>query len=121
MNLYPHLAFVYFNGVKSPLKFRICENIFLVDLKIKLNTFLRYLKNRRVVELEYRSPAIDNEGNIQFTMLELKTDDDLKVMWSAFYRYSTKGLIEVDVTIQRSVEDIIRMLQRPEQHIFNNM
>lgn len=54
-------------------------------------------------------------------MLELKTNDDLKAMWSTFYRYSIKGLIEVDATIQRSAEDVIRMLQHLEPLVFNDM
>lgn len=73
------------------------------------------------IKLEYHSPSIDNVGKILFTMLDLKTGDDLKIMWSIFYRYSIKDLIEVDATIQRSAEDIIRMLQRPESPVFNDM
>lgn len=72
------------------------------------------MKLNMVVKLEFRSPSIDNEGKIQFTMLKLKTNGDLKVMWSTFYRYSIKGSIEMDATIQRSDKDIIKMLQRPE-------
>lgn len=52
-------------------------------------------------------------------MLELKTNDDLKVMWSTFYRYSTTNLIEVDAIITRLNEDILGMLQRPELSVYN--
>lgn len=38
-------------------------------------------------------------------MLELKTNDDLKVTQVTFYHYSTKGLIEVNATIQRLDKD----------------
>lgn len=48
------------------------------------------------------------------------TGVDLNVMWSTFYRYSIKGLFEVDAMIQRSDDDVIKMLQCPEQPVFNN-
>lgn len=62
----------------------------LINLKSKLNTLLWYKVNQRVIKLEYRSSSIDNEEKIRFTMFELKTDDDLKIMWSNFYRYPQK-------------------------------
>lgn len=43
MNTKSHLAFVYFNGAKPPLKFRVSEDIPLVDMKSNLDTLLRYL------------------------------------------------------------------------------
>lgn len=54
-------------------------------------------------------------------MLELKTNDDLKVMRSTFYCYSTKSPIEMDAAIERSAGDIIRMLQRPKPPVCNDM
>lgn len=121
MNPYPHLAFVYFNDANPPFQFRVYEDILLFDLKSKLNTLLRYPENWRVVKLQYCLPLIDNEMEIQFTMFELKSDDDLKVIWSTFYHYSTKGLMNLDATIQRSVKYIIRMLQHSEPLICNDM
>lgn len=52
-------------------------------------------------------------------MLKLKTDDNLKVIWSIFYRYLIKGPIEVDATIARSTEDILKMLQHSEPPVYN--
>lgn len=98
MNAYPHLAFVYLNGAKPPLP-----------------------ESRRVIKLEYRSSSLDNEGKIQFTNFELKTNEDLQVMWSIFYRYASKGLIEVDTKIERPTNDIVNMLQHPELPVYNNM
>lgn len=80
MTTHPHLTFVYFNEAKSSFQLRICKDIFFINLKIKLNTLLRYPKNQRVVELKYHSPSIDNEEKIGFTMLESKTDDDYNDM-----------------------------------------
>lgn len=64
---------------------------------------------------------IENEGKLQFTLFEPNMYDDLKMMWSIFYCYSIKGVIEVSATIERPVDDIIRRLQCPELPIFNNM
>ncbi|CAK8574089.1 unnamed protein product [Lathyrus sativus] len=120
MNTYLHLAFVYFNDASPPLKFRVSRDILFVDLKSKLNTLVQYPENWRNVKLEYCSLSFNNEGKIQFTMLKLKTNEDLKVMWSTFFYYSTKGSIEVDATIARSTEDILKMLQCPEPPVCND-
>lgn len=37
MNTFSHLAFVYFNGAKSPLQYRVSGNTPLVDLKFKMD------------------------------------------------------------------------------------
>lgn len=67
-----------------------------------------------MVKIEYRSPLIDNEGNIMFNKFELKIGEDLKVMWSIYHQYQTKDLIEVDAKIVRYVDDIIKMLKLPK-------
>ncbi|XP_058772016.1 uncharacterized protein LOC131645829 [Vicia villosa] len=118
---YPFLAFVYFNGVKPPLQFRFSEGTHLAELISILNSILQYPENRKVVKLEYRSPSSDPEGKVQFTQFVLKTIDDLKVMWRAFRQYSTKDPIEVDAKIQRSGEDVIKMLQHTQLLVYNNM
>lgn len=53
-------------------------------------------------------------------MLKLKTNDDLKVMWNIFYRYSTKSPIEVNASIARSTGDILKILQCPKPSVCNN-
>lgn len=112
MNMNWHVAYVYYNGTKPSIKFKFTEYTPLVDLNFILENLLEYSDNRRIVKLEYRSSSIDNERNIQFKT-ELKTDADLRVMWNTFNRYETKGLIELNVTIARSIEDIMKMLKRP--------
>ncbi|XP_058776582.1 uncharacterized protein LOC131650896 [Vicia villosa] len=118
---YPHLTFVYFNGAKPPLQFRFSEDTPLAELITILNSLLQYPKNRKVVKLEYRLPSLDADIKVQFTQFALKTDDDLKILWSTFRRYSTKGRIEVNAKIQRSGEYVIKMLQRPQLPVYNNM
>lgn len=42
-----------------------------------------------------------------------KTNENLNIMWSTFFRYSIKGSIEVNTRVTRSIDDIISILQRP--------
>lgn len=58
---------------------------------------------------------------IQFTNFELKINEDLHVMWSTFYYYTSNDLIEVDAKIERSAVNIINMLQLPEVPVYNDM
>lgn len=57
----------------------------------------------------YRSSAIDKEGKIEFNNFELKTGAYLRVIWNAFFRYETKCSIELDMTIEGLIEDIVKM------------
>lgn len=121
MSTHPHLAFLYFNGAKSPLQFSVSKDIPLVDLKSKLDALHQYAENQRVFKLEYRSSLIDDEENIWFNKLELKTNEDLKITWNIFYRHASKCLIELDATIARSTKDSLKMFQRPEPLIWNEI
>src|SRR4051812_24917148 len=95
----PYLAFVNFSGEMSSLQFRFSEDTPLAELITILNFHLQYPENRKVVKLEYRSPSLNTEEKIKFTQFALKTNDNLKVMWSTFLRYSSKGPIEVDAKL----------------------
>ena len=74
---------------------------------------LSYGDGRKVDKIEYRSPSVDNEGNLQFMNRELKNDDDLRAMWSTYRSFQEKVSIELDATLSRTVDDIMRMLQHP--------
>lgn len=73
----------------------------LIDLKFKLVNLLHYTDNQRVPKIEYRSSTIDNEGKMRFDKSELKTNEDVRVMWSMFHRHVIKNPIELDVTYTR--------------------
>ncbi|XP_058761212.1 uncharacterized protein LOC131634558 [Vicia villosa] len=119
---YPHLTFVYFSsGYLIPLQFRFLRDTPFAELIPTLNSLLQYLENQKVVKLEYRSPSFDDEGNVKFTPFEIKNDDDLKIMWTTFQRYSSKGPIELDAKLQKSGEDINKMLWHPQLPMYNNM
>src|SRR3954469_18898947 len=100
---YPHLAFVYFT-TSYPMSFQFrfsCDTSF-AELITSLNTLLQYLENRKVVKLEYRSPSLNDEGDVDFTPFEVKNNEDLAVLWSTFDRFSSKDPIELDAKLQRS-------------------
>ena len=51
---------------------------------------------------------------MKYNLIELNTDEDLKVMWRTYHRKLTKGPIKFDAIIYRFVGDIIKMLKRPK-------
>lgn len=65
------------------------------------------------MKLEYRSSSIDNEGKIEFNKFELKMQADVRAMWNTYFRFETKIPLELEVTLQRSVEDIMKMCKHP--------
>lgn len=121
MIAYLHLTFVYFNGAKLSFQFRVTKDTPLSDLISKLNTLLRYSKNRRVVKFEYRSSSFDSKGKMHFTNFELKTNEDLNIKWSTFHCYASKCLIEMDAKIARFIKYIINMLQRLKLPVYNDI
>lgn len=59
----------------------------------------------------FRANWIDTDGNVKYDLMELKTVEYLKVMCRTYHRRITKGAIEFDVRITKSVDDIIKMLK----------
>lgn len=95
MSIYWYVGFVYFSGAKTSIEFKVTEYTSLVDMKSIIGNLLEYSDNKKVVKLEYCLSLIDNERKTQFNNFELKTDEDLRVMWSTFYRYKIKCSIEL--------------------------
>lgn len=62
------------------------------------------------MKLYYCSSSIESDEKIQFNELELKTDENLTVMWSTFHCYERKCPIELDAEIERSSKNILKML-----------
>lgn len=103
------------------VQFIVIEDIPLVDIKSNLNNLMWYLDNQKIVKLNYRSPSFDVEEKIQFKKFKLKINDDLRFIWSTFYRYEINCLVEVNVIISRSTENILKMLKRHESSTRNEM
>lgn len=116
-----HIAFVCFNCMSPPFEFMSTKDTLLVDLKFKLDNLLCYPDNRMMVKIECRLPSIDSEGNVKFNKFQLKTSENLRVMWSTFLRYATKGLIEEDVTLTISINDILKMLKSHQPSLSCNV
>lgn len=51
---------------------------------------------------------------MKYNLIELKTDEDVKDMWRSLHRRITNGLVELDAKISRYVNDIMKMMTRPE-------
>jgi hypothetical protein len=115
-----HLAAVYFNN-GNPNLFRIHVDVTLADLKQQLDQLNRHLNGhrdtRRVTHIEYRRPSVMEDGRVvSFTNMVLRTDEDVRSMFSIFSQYSTKGPIELDAKLVRSVTDILTSLNRPRTY-----
>jgi hypothetical protein len=100
------LAAVYYNN-GTPNLVRIHDDVTLSDLKRQLSSLHQFGEQRSVTEIVYRRPSICADGTVLFTKMELRTDDDVRTMFSIFTRYMTKGPIELDATLVRSVEAIL--------------
>lgn len=68
------------------------------------------------MKFEYRWSSINNDDNIEYNNYELKTDANVRTMLNIFFCFETKVLIELDVTISKTVEDIVKMLKRPPKY-----
>ena len=51
---------------------------------------------------------------MKYNLVELKTNENVEDMWSLFCCSITKGPMELDVKISRSVDDIMNMTKHPE-------
>ena len=98
-----------FNGGEAQrLKVR-CLGVTLRDLKDELNEFNQGVNSgdtRMVENVWYKRPTLD-EGRVSFTWVELKNDEN---MTSMFWEYSMFQWIDMQVTLLRSTEDIIKSL-----------
>lgn len=65
------------------------------------------------MKLDYHLQSINNKGKIEFNNYELKTKANVRAMSNSFFRFETKVMIELEATISRSTEDIVKMLKYP--------
>jgi len=112
------LAVVYYNGGKPPHLFRICIVVTLSELKGQLdqiNRQLNYRDTRRVDNVEYWRPSTDSVKSVRFSRVKLMNDDGVRTIL-IFGQYSTRGPIELDASLVRSVEQIQKSLMRPKNY-----
>ena len=113
------LAAVYYNGGTPPHLFRIRDDVTLSGLKDELDQINRQLNHRdtrRVVGVEYRCPLSDSAGSLRFSRMKLANDGDVRTMFSVFGQHITRGLIELDASLVRSDEQILKSLHRPKNY-----
>ncbi|KAK2388929.1 hypothetical protein QL285_062566 [Trifolium repens] len=112
-----HLATVYFEA-GTPNMFRIAVDSTLSDLNQQLDEINRCCNNRNddrnVTSINYRKPSIRSNGSVTFSKMQLKHNDDVHTMFSIYSQYSTKGPIELDAKLTRSVDAIIANLKHSE-------
>jgi hypothetical protein len=99
----PFLVAVYYNHEKSNL-FRIHVDVTLSDMKHQLNSCLHFRNQRRVTDVEHRCQLVCSDGTVLFINGKLQNDGDVRTMFSIFSQYMTKGQIELDAKLVRSVE-----------------
>jgi hypothetical protein len=102
------IAAVYYNGEKLNL-FRIHVDITLGDLMhqlTQLNGLVHHRDQRRVTVVEYRRLSVCSDGTVLFTNMKLQTNGDVRTMFSIYSQFMTKGSIELDAKLVRSVKSI---------------
>jgi len=109
------LAAVYYTWGKQPHLFRIRNDVTPSGLKDQLDQINRQLNHRdtrRVVGVEYRCPLSDLVSSLRFSRMKLTNDDDVRTMFSVFGQDSTRWPIELDASLVRSAEQILKSLNR---------
>jgi len=112
------LAAVYYNSGTPPHLFRIRNDVTLSGLKDELDQINRQLNHRdtkRVVGVEYRCPLSDSARSLRFSRMKL-TNDDVRTMFSVIGQHNTRGPIELDASLVRSAEQILKSLIRPRNY-----
>lgn len=74
------------------------------------------IENRKASRIEFCGDLIDTDRSVKYNIIELNTDGDLKDMWRTYHRRLTKGSIMFEATTFRSVDDMIKMLKRPDSY-----
>jgi len=118
-NLNTKLAVVNYNGGTPPHLFRIRNYITLLGLQDELDQINRQLNNRdtrMVVGVKYRCPLSDSAGSLLFSRMKLTNNDDVRTMFSVFGQHSTRGPIKLDSSLVRSIEQILKSLNRPRNY-----
>jgi len=103
------LASVYYNKGKPPHLFRIRNDVTLSRLKDqldKINCQLNHIDTRRVVGVEFRCSFSNSARSLRFRRMKLTNDDDVRTMFFVFGQHSTRGPIELDTLLVRSIEQI---------------
>jgi len=109
---------VCFNG-GNPNLFKVRDDVTLKELTDQLdeiNQRLNHIDTSRVEYVWYERPSFDSDGRLSFSRPEL-TNDDMRSMFSIFGQHSMFPRIEMDATLLRLHEDILKSLIQPDEHV----
>jgi len=65
-----------------------------------------------VAGVEYRRPSVDSTKKMMYNQMKLMNNINVRIMFSIFNQYSTKGHNELEASLVRSFEDIQKSLIR---------
>ncbi|KEH29298.1 hypothetical protein MTR_4g033270 [Medicago truncatula] len=88
----------------------------LKDELDQINCQLNHRDMRRVVGVEYRIPLSESARSLRFSRMKLTNDDDVRTMFSVFGQHSTTGPIELDASLVRNAEQILKSLHWPRKY-----
>jgi len=66
--------------------------------------------NKILLDLFYHQPIYIGDGCIEYECMELKCDDDVGKIFFIFLELSSKGLIELNATFGRSLDEVLAIL-----------
>jgi len=105
---------VRFNG-GNPHFFKVQVDVTLKDLKDhsnEINQELNYGDTRRVKDVQYARPDLFKSQKIMLT-----DDDCVMSMFSIYRQHHMFPRIEMEATLLRSLEDILKSLILPENYV----
>jgi len=79
----------------------------------QINRQLNHRDTRRVIGVDYRSPLSDSAGSLRFSRMKVINNDDVRTMFSVFAQHSARWPIELDASLVRSTEQILKSLHWP--------
>lgn len=89
----------------------------MVYMKSNMENSLHCIDNPIMTKIEYCSPTINNERKMKFRKFEMKTNENVRVVWSKFNLYTTKGPIKVDAKLERSTNNILKVMKHYEPSV----
>ena len=71
-----------------------------------------------LLHLFYHQPVYVGDSCVEYKCVELKHNDDVGKMFCLFSKFSSKGLIKLNATFSRSLDEILVLLHKPRKPRF---
>jgi hypothetical protein len=100
--------------------FKVRDDVTLKELKDQPNEINQQLNpedTRRVEYVWYELPSFNSEGRLTSSQLELTNDINVRSMFPIFGQDNIFPTIEMDATLLRPPEDIIKSLIPPNEDV----